>query len=174
MSLAQYNGSNVGNTERVWYTGTNTLKGGQIVSVDLTASTSLPAGATSSPITDFTLPRNLLGSAVADPNSAQTGGSLGNGTASNVPLTQGIVIPGQGSLVGPCWVEVQKPVRGDIVQIYNNVSATAGATVFGAATGTNTAASVANVTTPTTAGIAISLQTLDNSGTAGLTYAQFV
>lgn len=174
MSLAQYNGSNVGNTEKVWYTGTNSLKAGQIVSVDLTAATSLPAGATSNPITDYSLPRNLLGSEVADPNSAQTGGALGGGTASNVPLTAGIVTPGQGVLTGPCWVEIQKPVRGDICQIYNAVSATAGTTVFGAATGSNTASSVANVTTPTTAGIAISLQTLDNSAAAALTYAQFV
>lgn len=174
MSLAQYNGSNAGNTEVVWYAGTNSLLAGQLVAFDLTATKSLPAGVTSNPITDYTEPRNLLGSQVTDPNSAQTGGQLAGNTATNVPLLAGVVVPGQGVFAGPRWIEIQKNVAGDICQIYNNVSGVAGSTVFGAATGTNTAAAVGTIAAPTAAGFAVSLETLDNSTTAGLTFAKFI
>jgi hypothetical protein len=174
MSLAQYGGSNVGNSETVWYAGTNLLKTGQIVAVDLTANATLSSGVTSNPITDYSFPRNLLGSQAQDPLSAQTGGALGSNTASNLNSILGIVVPGQNNLQGPCWVDVQKPVRGDQVSVLNAVTATAGVTVLGASNGTNNAIAVGNVTTPTLAGFAICLQTLDNSGGAALTICQFI
>lgn len=163
MGLAQYNGEGLAETKVVYYNGTATLKAGEIVCYDdsdTTAPVTLPAGSLTTPPTSAILPRNLRGRQVVDPTTA------------NLYAVAGVVSPESSGVVGPGWINLIQPRRGDVVSIYNNVNCTAGTTVLGPANGTRTAGSISD-STFNFAALAVALQTVDNSGTAGQTLCKF-
>lgn len=170
MSLGQYNGSNPGTFEQVYYEGTGTLTVGQLLAyaVDDTLNpTTLPAGSVTVPPTSSVQPRDLRGRAVIDVGTQNNNGLAG-------------VIADLGSLlngIGPGWVSVQKPIPGDIVDIYMNASITANSDIIGSGTGgSNTAVSLSTGGTASFSGriLAIAIQTVDRSSTAGLVRAKFI
>lgn len=91
MSLAQYNANNDLRNKRFYFTGTTTLRKGQILTLDLTATKT------------NTDPKLRLGSAVVDVAAA----------AGNKNSIAGIVPDYEAGKVGPTFVELLQPAQQD-------------------------------------------------------------
>jgi hypothetical protein len=170
MGLGQYNGSNPGSFEDVYYVGTGTLTVGQIVgfSTDATNNpTSIPAGSLVVPPTSSVLPRDILGREVGDIDT--TNYNIPAGVISDLRA-----LPGG---VGPGWITIQKTVPGDVCDIYCKFSATLNSDIVGSGTGgLNTAVSLGTGGTYSGSGrvLGIAMQTVDRSTTAGLVRCKFI
>lgn len=170
MALGQYNGSNPGNFETVYYSGTLTLSVGQLVAFNLDDTANpdtIPAGSLVVPATSSVLPRDLRGR------------SVGDITTNNNMTTAGVIadlgtMPGG---TGPGWITIQKPVPGDVVDIFCKFSATKNSDIIGTGTGgSNTAVSLSTGGTFSASALvlAIALETVDRSSTAGLVRSKFI
>jgi hypothetical protein len=162
--LAQYNGDGLNEVKTVWYAGTATLKTGEVLCYDLddtAAPTTLPAGSLTVPPTSSVQPRNLRGRQVTDPVTA------------NLSAVAGVVSPESSGVTGPAWVSVVVPRKGDVALVYSNANATKNTTVLGAADSTRSAAAVSDSTFNLPA-IAVAIETVDRSGTAGTILSRFI
>jgi len=90
--MAQYNGQQDVKTIRRYFSGTTTLRKGQIIHYNEAASKT------------GTLP-NRLGVEVEAVNS------------DNIKFFAGVVPDSEAGKVGPCWVELLQPQQGDIVEV---------------------------------------------------------
>lgn len=156
MGLPQNNASNNNQViETVFYAGTRTLKAGEAVAYD--------TDDTNAPVTTTTLDRkNLRGRRVVDPATAVLGGFAG------------LVDESSGGVVGPAYISILKPRRGDVVQAMCKINGTKNSSVVGI-----TNAGVQNLVSMSDATfnvdvVAILLETKDTSTTAGLTLVKFL
>jgi hypothetical protein len=163
MSLAQYNGSNPGTYEDVYYAGTGTLTVGQVVSFALSTTVNplfLPAGALTVPPTSTVLSRDLLGRQVTDVGST------------NQYCVAGVVadLRGLPAGVGPGWIAIQKPIPGDVVDLYTlntAITTSANSTILGLAStgGTNSVVSLGTGGTSAFSGLVLAIA-LSANGTS--------
>ena len=143
--LPQYNGGDLPSTKRVYYNGTDTLLEGQALCYD--------TDDTAAPVTGGTLGRNR-GAIVTKPATAVLGGFAG------IVLTP---------ITGPGWIDILVPKRGDVFKAMCKVSATKNSTVVGITNaGGYNLVSFSDATLNVDM-VAIALETLDTSTTAGLT-----
>lgn len=166
MSLAQYNGKNQVDRKRVWYGGTTALIIGQAVAYD-TSDTTAP------------LPISLIGGTTSpDPSQIERGQIV------QVPVTAllggfaGIVdslpLKDANGVIVASWIDIVVPRKGDVVDLYTNASVTKNSTILGITNaGGATLVSVSDATFNVDV-VAICLQTVDRSGTAGLVRAKFL
>lgn len=158
MGLVQSNATQDLQFKTVWYGGTSTLKEGQIVAYD-TSDTTAPVTAAASPTA--TTERNVRGRRVVDPATAVLGGFAGVITAQSA------------GAVGPCFIEIIVPRKGDICFIYTNINATKNSSLLGMTNaGGLTAVTIADATINVDL-IAIAMETVDRSGTSGLVLSRF-
>jgi hypothetical protein len=79
--------------------------------------------------------------------------------------------------VGPGWIEIQKPIPGDVADIYCKFSATLNSDIVGSGTGNlNNGVSLGTGGTSAFSGrvLAIAMQTVDRSSTAGTVRCRFI
>lgn len=149
----QYNGKDALESRRKWYTGTSTLKAGQVLCFDLDD--------TSSPTSDADPTRTARGQTVTDPVTA------------NLAAVAGLVAEGAGGVTGPCWVDIIMPHKGDVVEIYTSANCTKNTTVLGASNGSLAATSMTDSTFNTSV-LAVAIETVDRSSTSGTVLAKFL
>lgn len=156
MGLPQNNASNNNQViETVFYGGTATLKQGEALAYD--------NDDTNAPVSSTTVDRkNLRGRRVVDPATAVLNGFAG------------LVDESSGGVVGPAYVNIIKPRRGDVVQAMCKVNATKNATFVGITNaGGRNLVSFADATINADL-VGVALETKDTSTTAGLTLIKFL
>lgn len=119
MSLVQFNGQQDTIIQKVWYAGTKTLLEGMPLYFDLD-DTNAPVVDSWDPSPDPgpssinpTSNRNLRGYRVIDVNST------------NVAMLAGVVANNSAGLVGPCFVDIIRPIKGTVCNIqvsYNSAA----------------------------------------------------
>lgn len=154
MSLRQSNASQDVDTKVVYYGGTATLREGDAMAYD--------TDDTNAPITSTTLDRkNLRGRRVVDPATAVLGGYAG------------AVAPSSAGVVGPAFIEIIEPRKGDFAFLWTNVNCTKNSTVLGITNaGGRTHVSHADATLNVDM-VAVAMQTVDRSSTNGTVLARF-
>lgn len=160
MSLVQNNASSDLQIKKVYYAGTTTLKEGQALAYD-NDDTNAPVSPTA-PLTATSL-RSARGRRVVDVASAVAGGFAG------------AVSPSSAGVVGPAFIEIIVPRKGDFVFLWSKVNATKNSTIVGidTATPTNNFISKSDATFNVDA-IAIAYETKDTSTTAALMLCRFL
>lgn len=153
MSLPQFNGQGDVSIKRVYYAGTATLNEGTPLTYDFSAS------ATLDPTTDL---KNARGVRVVDPATA------------TLTAFAGLVTKSSAGVTGPAWVDIYKPVKGDVVKGHTSISCTAGTTTLGITNAGGTALVAHSDATFNHDMVAIALQTVDRSSTAGTVLLKFV
>lgn len=160
MGLVQSNGSQDLVLKTVWYAGTTTLKEGQALAYDnddtnAPVTPAAPLGSTSE--------RNVRGRRVIDVVAGVTGGFAGAVSSQSA------------GVIGPAFVEIIVPRKGDFALLWCKVNATKNSTIVGidTATPSNNFVSKADATFNFDA-IAIAYETKDTSTTAGLTLCRFL
>jgi hypothetical protein len=160
MSLVQYNGKTTHERKRVWYNGTTTLKPGMAVCYEIVSANAV-------------LPTSL-GGAGADPSYLELGQVVVDPATATLSTFAGIVDtpPARTGVAG--WIDIIIPRKGDIIDLYCKVSATALTTMLGI-----TNAGGVNFVAVTDSGYnldvcAIALHTIDRSTTAGYIRAKVV
>lgn len=169
MSLVQYNALQDNTIQTLWYGGTNVLAEGQALAYD-TDDTNAPIADSWDPSVDPgpnslspTANRNLRGSRVVDVSTALTGGFAG------------LVAQQSSGLTGPCFVDVIVPVKGKVARALTKANQTKNSTVLrmDAATPTNNLIAASDATFNIDV-VAVSLQTVDTSTTAGIALVRFM
>jgi hypothetical protein len=157
MSLGQYNASQDLNLSQVWYGGTSTLKAGHAVAYDLD-DTNAPLTTTSNVPLDR---RNIRGKRVVDPATA------------NLGMFAGIVDDSSDGAVGPCFITIIRPRKGDVMSVWSNVNCTKASTQLGI---TNAGALILVSVADSTFNVdwvCTAMQTVDRSSTNGLVLSRF-
>jgi hypothetical protein len=167
MSLVQSNGSQDLQIATVYYAGTSTLQEGMVVSYD-NDDTNAPVNSGFPPLTAgaATVEKNLRGRRVIDPVAAVAG------------LAAGLVAATSSGIKGPAFIDIVRPVKGQVCNGYANISITKGdALGEDTAAPSNKLIAVANPVATKAAFISticIAMETKDLSGTAGQILVKFL
>lgn len=160
MGLAQYNGKADLSRARKWYGGTSVLKIGHAVAYDVATHTD--------PATAADPTHDELGVRVIDPATANLGAFAG--VVDSVPSNPAATSVGG----GPGWIDIIKPVRGDVLDVWTNVNCTKLTTTLGITNaGGNIFVSVTDATINVDL-ICVCLQTVDRSSTNGYVRVKFI
>lgn len=168
MALVQSNGSQDLYIKTVWYAGTQKLSQGQVVVYD-NDDTLAPLVPVAGDLSASSR-RNLRGNRVVDPVSTIKAGFAG------------LLYVGM-TAVGPAFIDLVVPRKGDIVPVSTKVNATKNSTVLivDSIGGTNNliadgtdAVGSATTSTKVFDQVAIAYQTTDTSTTAAVTLARFI
>lgn len=160
MSLPQNNGSQDLQIKTVFYAGTATLQEGMAVCYD-NDDTNAPVTPTAGDLS-YTSRRNLRGRRVVDPATAVLGGFAG------------LVAGTSAGTVGPAFIDIVIPRKGDICVGYTNVNQTKNSSLLGITNaGGNKLVTVANTNLNLDL-VAVAYETKDTSGTAGQNLVRFV
>jgi hypothetical protein len=143
MSLTQRNAFTEYDVRSAYYSGTATLKSGEVLAFVNTATT-----------TDAD-PRLRLGVQVTDP------------AAANLKLFAGIVAPDSDGVTGPCYVSLIVPKRNQIVPAFTKINATALTTALGLVAAQRQLGAFVDATTNEGL-VAIAAETADTSVTAAV------
>lgn len=165
MGLPQESASNNNQViETVYYGGTGTLKQGEALAYD-TDDTNAPVSSGNTLSTgpgSLVATQNLRGRRVVDPATAVLGGFAG------------IVDESSAGVVGPAYVNIIKPRRGDVVKAQCKINGTKNSSIVGITNaGARNLVSVSDATFNVDV-VAILLETKDTSSTAGLTLVKFL
>jgi hypothetical protein len=155
MSLVQNDGSQDLQIKTVYYAGTSTLKQGNAVVYD--------TDDTNAPVTTTTLDRkNLRGRRVVNPATATLGGFAG------------LVAPQSAGIVGPAYIDIIVPRKGDMCFGFTNVNCTKNSSLLGITNaGAGTLVTIADATVNLDL-VAIAMETVDRSSTNGLVLLRFL
>lgn len=147
MGLGQINGSQDVSVKTVYYAGTDTVQEGYVLCYDQSASPTA------------TDEKTRLGQQVLKPATA------------NLKFVAGFVHPSSAGKVGPCFLDIVVPRRGDILRAWTNVSQTVGTTELSATNGSYALVADSDATF-NDQHVGLAAQTLDTSGTAGINYVR--